>query len=82
MVRAASAAGWWLGLGRNNGPAPEWAETARDREACGDEAVLLGVINRYVENKKMVETVAAAHRHFRAGNPARRNLLTAPVCWE
>ncbi|MFL6253573.1 MAG: hypothetical protein ACJ74T_00985 [Pyrinomonadaceae bacterium] len=61
MVRAASAAGKWLGLGRNNGPAPEWAETARDREACGDEAVLLGVINRYVENKKMVETIATAY---------------------
>lgn len=61
MVRVASAAGRWLGLGRNNDPAPEWAETARDREACGDKAVLLGVINRYVENKKMIETVAAAY---------------------
>ena len=62
MVRAASAAGRWLGLRRNNDPAPEWAETPRDREACGDESILLGVINRYVENKKMIETVAAAYR--------------------
>lgn len=61
MVRAASAAGRWLGLGRDDDPAPEWAETARDREACGDESVLLGVINRYVENKKMIETVAASY---------------------
>ncbi len=61
MVRAASAVGRWLGLGLNDGSAPEWAETARDREACGDEVVLRGVINRYVENKKMVETIAAAY---------------------
>jgi hypothetical protein len=61
MVRVALAAGRWLGIMRNDYLAPEWAETARDREACGDEAVLKGVINRYVENKKMVETVAAAY---------------------
>jgi hypothetical protein len=52
----------WFGLGRNDDPAREWAETDRDREACGDEAVLVGVINLYVENKKMVETIAAAYR--------------------
>jgi hypothetical protein len=61
MVRAASAVGRWLGLRRNDAPAPVSAETARDREACGDGAILQGVINRYVENKKTVETVAAAY---------------------
>ncbi|HJQ33070.1 MAG TPA: SGNH/GDSL hydrolase family protein [Pyrinomonadaceae bacterium] len=61
MVRAALAAGRWLGVGSSDEPAREWAETPQDRAACGDEAVLLSVVNRYVENKRISEAVAAAY---------------------
>jgi hypothetical protein len=60
MVRATLAAGRWLGVWRNE-PAPEWEETAQDRDACGSEAVLQKVVDRYVENKRIIETVATAY---------------------
>ena len=62
MVRVALAAGRRLGVGRRENAAREWEETAQDQNACRDEAVLMNVINRYVENKKICEAVAAAHR--------------------
>jgi hypothetical protein len=60
MVRIARAAGSLLGVRWERDAAHEREETARDKDACGNEVVLLNVINRYVENKKISETVAAA----------------------
>jgi hypothetical protein len=60
MVRAAQAAGRLLGVRREADSGHEWEKTALDKDACGNEAVLLNVINRYVQNKKISETVAAA----------------------
>lgn len=61
MVRAALAAGRRLGVKWNEDPPRAWEETDGDRDACGNEAVLQNVINRYVENKRISETVATAY---------------------
>jgi hypothetical protein len=61
MVRVARAALRRLGVSSGENSVNEWEETARDRDACGDEAVLLNIIQRYAANKRMIETVAAAY---------------------
>jgi lysophospholipase L1-like esterase len=61
MVRAALAIRKRLGFSENNAVNEEHGMAAMDRVACHDEATFQNVINRYVENKKMIETVAAAY---------------------
>jgi hypothetical protein len=60
MVRATQAVSMRLGVWRNE-LARGGEESARDRDACGSEAVLQNVVDRYVENKRIIETVAAAY---------------------
>jgi hypothetical protein len=60
MVRAGRSAGRLLGVRWEGDPAREWEEPPRDKNACSNEAVLMNVINRYAENKRISETVAAA----------------------
>ena len=61
MVRAALAIRKRLGFSENDAAHKERGMAAMDRVACRDEAVLRNVINRYVENKKMIEAVASAY---------------------
>jgi hypothetical protein len=61
MVRAALAVRERLGFSGNNVTQEERRTAVVDKAACRDEATFQSVINRYVQNKKMIETVAAAY---------------------
>lgn len=61
MVRAVLSLKQRLGLAGNGEAAGDEQKLAQDAAACGNEAILQNVINRYVENKKIIETVAFAY---------------------
>lgn len=61
MVRAALAVKQGLGVSGNGEAAHTEQERAQDEAACGNGTILQNVINRYVENKKIIETVAFAY---------------------
>jgi hypothetical protein len=61
MVRAVLSLKQRLGLSGNGAAVDAEQKLALDASACGNESILQNVINRYVENKKLIETVALAY---------------------
>ena len=61
MVRVARSALRRLGVSSGENSINEWEETARDKDACGNRAVLLNIVQRYAANKRITETVAASY---------------------
>jgi hypothetical protein len=61
MVRLARSALRRLGVSSGENPVNEWEETARDKDACGNQAVLQNIAQRYAANKRITETVAASY---------------------
>src|ERR1043165_185151 len=61
MVRVARSALRRLGVSSGENSVNEWEETARDKDACVNQAVLQNIVQRYAANKRIIETVAASY---------------------